>query len=197
MGRDGLPHAVGQNVGWATAWQSSPARQPACAACCALRERRRSHHARDGALACSKVARRWLDGGEVLLETLRGSRGRCRARRAHRNGGSTVRRRERRRATSFIGGEGALVGGDGGCGVLQHRRSKGVRKMQEIAGIRNSWRSSPGSGGRRRCSAGIREGEWAAGGRRWRSRCGERWGGSGAREEGSERNGDGRTSGAA
>jgi hypothetical protein len=27
------------------------------------------------------------------------------------------------------------VGGDGGCGVLQHRRGKGVRKLQEIAGL--------------------------------------------------------------
>jgi hypothetical protein len=39
---------------------------------------------------------------------------------AHRNGGLMVRRRKRRRAVAFIGGEGALVGGDGGCGVLQH-----------------------------------------------------------------------------
>jgi hypothetical protein len=72
-----------------------------------------------------------------------------------------------------------------------------VRKLQENVGIGSSGRSSPGSGGRRRCSAGIREGGWAAGGWRQRSRCGEWWGGSGAREEGSERSGDGRTSGAA
>jgi hypothetical protein len=116
---------------------------------------------------------------------------------AHRNDGSTVRRCKRRRAAAFVGGEGAPVGGDNGCGVLQHQRGKGVRKIQEIVGIGSSGRSSPGSGGRRRCSAGIHEGEWAAGGWRQRSCCGERWGGSGAREEGSERNGDGRTSGAA
>jgi hypothetical protein len=67
-----------------------------------------------------------------------------------------VRRRKRRRAAAFVGGEGAPVGDDGGCGVLQHRRGKGVRKLQEIAGIDSSGRSSPGSGGRRRCSAGIR-----------------------------------------
>jgi hypothetical protein len=89
------------------------------------------------------------------------------------------------------------VGGNGGCGVLQHRRGKRVRKLQEIVGIGSSGRSSPGSGGRRRCSTGIHEGEWTAGGWRRRSRCGERWGGSGAREEGSERSGDVRTSGAA
>jgi hypothetical protein len=110
---------------------------------------------------------------------------------AHRNGESTVRRRKRRRAAAFVDGEGAPVGGDGGCGVLQHRRGKRVRKMQELAGIGSSGRSSPGSGGQRRCSAGICEGEWAAGGWRQRSGCGERWGGSSAREEGSERSGDG------
>jgi hypothetical protein len=116
---------------------------------------------------------------------------------AHRNGGSTVRRRKRRQAAAFVGGEGAPVGCDSGCGVLQHRRGKGVRKLQEIAGIGSSGRSSQGSGGRWRCSAGIHKGEWVACGRRLRSVCGERWGGSGAREEESERSGDGRTSGAA
>jgi hypothetical protein len=68
--------------------------------------------------------------------------------------------------------------------------------LQENAGIDSSGRSSPGSGGRRWCSAGIHEGEWANGGWRRRSGCGERWGGSGAREEGSERSGDRRMSGA-
>jgi hypothetical protein len=87
---------------------------------------------------------------------------------AHRNGGSTVRRRKRHWAAAFVGGEGAPVGGYSGCGVLQHRSGKGVRKLQENTGIGSSGRSSPGSGGWRRCSAGIREGEWAAGGRRRR-----------------------------
>jgi hypothetical protein len=48
---------------------------------------------------------------------------------AYRNGGSTVRRRKRHRATVFVGGEGGPVGGDGGCGVLQHRRGKGGEKI--------------------------------------------------------------------
>jgi hypothetical protein len=48
---------------------------------------------------------------------------------AHRNGGSTVRQRKRRRAAAFIGGEGAPVGGDGRCGVLQHRRGKRGEKI--------------------------------------------------------------------
>jgi hypothetical protein len=116
---------------------------------------------------------------------------------AQRNGGSMVRWCKRRRAAAFVGREGAPVGGDGRCGVLQHRRGKGARKLQEIVGIGSSGRSSPGSGGRRRCSAGIHEGEWAAGARcrRRRSGCGEWWGGSSAQEEESERSGDGRTSG--
>jgi hypothetical protein len=109
---------------------------------------------------------------------------------AHWNGGSTVRQCQRRRAAAFIGGEGALMVADGGDEVLQLRRGEGVRDLQEISGIGSSGRSSSGSGGRRRCSAGIREGEGAAGGRRLRSGCGERWGSSGAREEGSERSGD-------
>jgi hypothetical protein len=44
---------------------------------------------------------------------------------------------------------------------------------------------------------GARPVEEAAGGRRQRFRCGEQWGSSGAREEGSERSGEGGTCGAA
>jgi hypothetical protein len=117
--------------------------------------------------------------------------------RVHRNGGSTVRQCKRRRAVAFVGGEGAPVVADGGDEVLQLGRGEGVRDLQEISGIGSSGRSSPGSGGRRRCSAGIHEGEGAAGGRRRRSGCGVRWGSSGAREKESERSGDGGTSGAA
>jgi hypothetical protein len=75
-----------------------------------------------------------------------------------------VRRCKWRRAVAFSGGEGAPVGGDGECGVLQHQRGKGVRGLQEIARIGSSGRSSTGSGGWQRCSARIREGDWAAGG---------------------------------
>jgi hypothetical protein len=81
----------------------------------------------------------------------------------HRNGGSTVRRCKRRGAAAFIGGEGAPVVAGGGDEVLQLRRGEGVRDLQEISRIGSSGRSSPGSGGRRRCSAGIREGEGADG----------------------------------
>ncbi len=93
---------------------------------------------------------------------------------AHRNGGSTVRRCQRRRAAAFIGGEGAPVVAGGGDEVMQLGRGEGVRDLQEISGIGSSGRSSPGSGGRRRCSAGIHEGEGATGGHRWWSGCGER-----------------------
>jgi hypothetical protein len=85
----------------------------------------------------------------------------------------------------------------GGDEVLQLGRGEGVRDLLKISGIGSSRRSSPGRGGRRRCSAGIREGEGAAGGQRRWSGCGERWGSSGAREEGSERSGDWGTSEAA
>jgi hypothetical protein len=103
---------------------------------------------------------------------------------AHRNDGSTGRRCQRRRAAAFVGGEGAPVVAGGGDEVLQLGRGEGVRDLPEISGIGSSGRSSPGSGGRRWCSAGIREGEGVADGRRRRSGCGERWGSSGAREEG-------------
>jgi hypothetical protein len=116
---------------------------------------------------------------------------------AHRNGGSTVRRCKRRRAAAFVGGEGAPVVAGVGDEALQLGRGKGVRDLQEISGIGSSGRSSPGGGGQRWCSAGIREGEGAAGGRRRRSGCGEQWGSSGTREKESERSGDRRASGAA
>jgi hypothetical protein len=83
----------------------------------------------------------------------------------HRNGESTVRQCKQRRAAAFIGGEGALVVTGGGDEVLQLERGKGVMDLQEILGI--GW-----------CSAGIREGEGTAGGRRQRSGCEERWGNS-------------------
>jgi hypothetical protein len=68
----------------------------------------------------------------------------------------------------------------GGDEVLQLKRGEGVRGLQEIAGIGSSGRSSPGSGGRRRCSAGIHARE---GGLRWSEavvRRGKRWGELGA-----------------
>jgi hypothetical protein len=54
---------------------------------------------------------------------------------AHRNGRSTVRRCQRRRATALIGGEGALVVAGGGDEVLQLGRGEGVRDLQEISGL--------------------------------------------------------------
>jgi hypothetical protein len=48
---------------------------------------------------------------------------------AHRNGGSTVRRCQRRQAAAFIGGEGAPVVTGGGDEVLQLGRSEGVRDL--------------------------------------------------------------------
>jgi hypothetical protein len=57
------------------------------------------------------------------------------------------------------GKEGAPGVAGGSDEVLQLGRGEGMRDLQEISGIGSSARSSPGSGGRWRCSAGIREGE--------------------------------------
>jgi hypothetical protein len=46
---------------------------------------------------------------------------------AHRNGGSTVRQRKRRWAVAFVGGEGAPVVGDSGCGSCSTREARGER----------------------------------------------------------------------
>jgi hypothetical protein len=76
---------------------------------------------------------------------------------AHRNGRLTVRQCQRRRVAAFVGGEGAPMVAGGGDEVLQLERGERVRDLQEISGMGSSGRSSPGSGGRRRCSARIRE----------------------------------------
>jgi hypothetical protein len=132
----------------------------------------------------SAVARRW-QGVAGYLEGVTGKvPGKEERTGVHRNGGSTVRRCQRRRAATFVGGEGAPVVADGGDEVLQLGRGEGVRDLQEISGIGRPWRSSPGSGGRWRCSAKIHEGEGAVGGRTRRSRCGGAVGKLGRSREG-------------
>jgi hypothetical protein len=105
---------------------------------------------------------------------------------AYPSGGTAGSWRKSFGAAAFISGEGAPVVAGGGDEVLQLGRGEGVRGLLEIVGIGSSGRSSPGSGGRRRGSAGIHVRE---GGLRWSGELG-------AREEESERSGDGRTSGA-
>jgi hypothetical protein len=110
------------------------------------------HRARDDAVACSAVARRRQSVAgdhEGVTGKVPGKEERTGA---HQNGGSTVRRCQRRRAAAFVGGEGAPVVAGRGDEVLQLGRVEGVRVLQEISGIGSSGRSSPGSGGRRRCS---------------------------------------------
>jgi hypothetical protein len=132
------------------------------------------------------VARRW-QGVAGDLEGVAGKvPGKEERAGAHRNGGSTVRQRKRRRAAAFISGEGAPVGGDGGCGVLQHRRGKGMRKLQEIAGVGSSGRSSPGSA---RLESTRESGLPMAGG------SGPGAGSGGEARALERRSGDGRTSG--
>jgi hypothetical protein len=75
---------------------------------------------------------------------------------AHWNGGSTARREESSGTAAFTDGEGAPVVLVECDEVLQLGWGKRVRKLQEIARIGGSGRSSPGNGGQWRRSAGIR-----------------------------------------
>jgi hypothetical protein len=111
-------------------------------------------------LADGSAVARWRQGVAGDLEGVTGKvPGKEEGAGAHRNDGSTVRRCKRRRATAFVGGEGATVVAGRGDEALQLGRCEGVRDLQEISEISSSGRNSPGSGGRRRCSTGIREGE--------------------------------------
>jgi hypothetical protein len=165
------------NAGWATAWQPNPAGQ--------LAARAQAWGRRGGVLAGgSAVARRW-QGVAGDLEGVTGKvPGKEERTEAHRNGGSIVRRCQRRRAAAFVSGEGAPVVAGVVEEVLQLGRGEGVRKLQEIPGIGSSGKSLPGRGGRRRRPAEIHEGEAGSGGRRRRSGCGEWRGGSSAQESG-------------
>jgi hypothetical protein len=157
---------------------------------------------RGGVLAGgSAVAQRW----QGVAGDLEGATGKVPGKEeragAHRNGGSTARREESFGTVAFAREEGAPVVVVECDELLQLGRGKGVRKLQEIARIGGSGRSSPGNGGRWRRSTGIqaREGlpvargggpgagrrtvaalDWnpgeggaSSGERRW-SRCGER-----------------------
>jgi hypothetical protein len=70
------------------------------------------------------------------------------------------------RTAAFAGGEGAPLGGDSGCGVLQHQCGRGKRELAPVW----EWRSSEGThwrwGRQRRCSAksDVRERPPVAGG---------------------------------
>jgi hypothetical protein len=95
---------------------------------------------------------------------------------AYPSGGTAGSRRKSFGAATFISGEGAPVVAGGGDEVLQLGRGEGVRGLLEIVGIGSSRRSSPGSGGRRRGSAGIHARE---GGLRWSEAVvwrGKQWG---------------------
>jgi hypothetical protein len=138
------------------------ARSSRAAACGHARSRARSvrprcgHLVRDGAVTCLSTARRRLTDGEVHPESTNDSSGDAG------QGGQGWRVPERRgggeaeegvETAAFADWEGAPMGGDGGCGVLQHRCGKGKRELASIW----EWRSSEGThrrGGRqRRCSA--------------------------------------------
>jgi hypothetical protein len=77
----------------------------------------------------SAVARRW-QGVARDLEGVTGKvPGKEEGTGAHRNGGSTVRGYQRRRAAAFVSWEGALVVAGGGDEILQLRRGEGVRDL--------------------------------------------------------------------
>jgi hypothetical protein len=84
-------------------------------------------------VACSPAARRWLNGGKVLpgdLERVTGKvPGKEERTGAHQNGGSTVRRCQRRRAAAFVDREGSPVVADVVEEVLQLGSGEGVRKL--------------------------------------------------------------------
>jgi hypothetical protein len=80
---------------------------------------------------------------------------------AHRNGGSTVRRRKRHRAAVFNDGSSAPVVIDEGGWVLQLKGDPGVRRRRSIEGKSSSEGRSPEESGRRRrsdevqCGGGV------------------------------------------
>jgi hypothetical protein len=136
---------------------------------------------RGGVLAGGSAVARRRQGVAGDLEGVTGkASGKLERTEAHRNGGSTVRRCQRRRAAAFIGCEGSPVVTGMAEEVLQLGRGTGVRKLQEISGIGSSGKSSPGRGGRQRRSTEIREGEAGSDGQRRRCGCGEWQGGSSA-----------------
>jgi hypothetical protein len=130
------------NAGWATAWHPSPAGQPAYAACCNARAPARSlraDHARDGALTGGSVVARRRQGVARDLEGVTGKvSGKEERAGAHRNGGSTVRRRKRPRVAVFISGRGLRWMSTVGVGSCSTGEARGVRKLQVIAGIGSS-----------------------------------------------------------
>jgi hypothetical protein len=162
-GRDSLPHAVGRKAGWATAWQPSPAGQPAGA----VTTRRPREGRRGGVLAGGSAVARRRQG---VVGDLEGGTGKVLGKEervgAHRNDVSMARREESSGTAAFTGGEGAPVVVVECDEILQLGRGKGVMKLQEIVRIGGSGRSSPGNGGRWRRSARIRarEGIPVAGG---------------------------------
>jgi hypothetical protein len=108
---------------------------------------------------------------------------------AYPSGGAALRREESSRTAAFANGEGAPVVVVECDEVLQLRRGKLVRELQEIARIGGSGRSSLGNGRRWRRLAGIRAREGlpvARGGGPGVGSGGER---CGTREGGPERSG--------
>jgi hypothetical protein len=81
------------------------------------------------------MARRWLTGGEVHPESTNDTSGDAGQggqgwRVPERWGGGEAE--EGLGTAAFAGGEGDPMGGDGGCGVLQHQCGRGKRELAPI-----------------------------------------------------------------
>jgi hypothetical protein len=152
MGRGGLPRAVVQKAGWATAWQPSPVRETAYAALCNVRgtawwrARRRQGITGD------------LEGGTGEVSSRKERAG------AHRNGVLTVRRRKRRRAAAINDGGVAPVVIDERGEVLQLEGDPTVRRQRSI----EEWSSSEGAHRRGADDGDARTESSAEEGLRWR-----------------------------
>jgi hypothetical protein len=94
---------------------------------------------------------------------------------AYPSGGAAGRREESSGTAAFASGEGAPVFVVECDEVLQLRRGKGVRKLQEIARIGARGGANRGMADGGGAQPESEEGGAFGGQRRW-SRCGERWG---------------------
>jgi hypothetical protein len=131
MGRGGLPRAVGRTPagprpGSPAQKGNWPARPAARArAACALARSPRAGRC-GGVLAGGSAVAQRRQGVTGDLEGVTGKvPGKEERTEAHRNGGSTVRRCQRRRAAVFVGGEGAPMVAGVVEEVLQLRRGEG------------------------------------------------------------------------
>jgi hypothetical protein len=143
-----LSHAADRRAVWATAWRPSPAALRPVRTRGGARSARpwRGHRVRDDTVVYLPTAARCTLRAPATLQDDAEQGGRGWHVPERRGDGEAE---ERLRTSVFTGGEGASMGGDGGCGVLQHQSGRGKRDLAPIW----KWRSSKGAhrrGGRQR-----------------------------------------------